>query len=171
MKITQAISLASFVVLVGCGVSSKTQVLSSNAPMVTSVGSISFSIAPAVRKRMEDNPGFQEAQLHTTIKDDLTRRKLLLPKSTQTLDVNVTDLRVRPGVAVYFGSVFSGKDFVVADVTVKDAEGKTLKSSNVNVTFGLAGWGSLGTAARNAQMYETFARHVAAVVDPSIPLE
>jgi hypothetical protein len=171
MKIILTVILASVLALAGCGISSKSKTLSSSASAATNVAGLSMKISDAARIRMRDNPGFKEDQLQSAITGDLTKRKLLLPSSTQTLDVNVTDLRVRNGAAVYFAGVFAGNDFVVADVIVKDAAGKTVKSSQINVTFRLASWGSMGTAARNAQMYETFARHVAAVVDPSISVE
>ncbi len=171
MKTILTVILASVLALAGCGISSKSKTLSSNSSTATNVAGLSMKISDAARARMRDNPGFKEDQLQSTIKDDLTKRKLLLSSSKQTLDVNVTDLRVRNGAAVYFAGVFAGNDFVVADVIVKDAAGNILKSSQINVTFRLASWASLGTAARNAQMYETFARHVAAVVDPSISVE
>ena len=163
--------LAAALILGGCGTTSQTQALVQNSALAPEVGMLRVSLSEAARERLRDNEGFNQAQLETTLRNDLISRKLLKSASGQQLEVVVTDLRVRHGAAVYFGGPFSGKDHVVADVLVKDISGRVIKSAKVNVSFRLASIGSIGTDQRNAQMYELFARHVAAVVDPSIPAE
>ncbi len=172
MKLTHFLGFTALMLtLGGCGTSSQTRTLVSNAVVAPEVRSARIALSDSARQRFNDNPGFSQAQLEAALRNELSSRRLINPASRQTLDIVVTDLRVRHGAAVFFAGSFAGEDYLVADVSVKDQAGKVLKSVDLNVKFRLATLGNIGTAQRNEQMYAVFARRVAAVIDPSIPTE
>ena len=110
------------------------------------------------RKQLTDNVKFNPEALKGTIQRLLTARNLLDAGSLHTIDVEITDIRVRSNFAAVMFGFFAGSDSVIGNVHVKDANGRPLTRYEVSVSYALGGLAGGQDDARMGWLYEEFAK-------------
>jgi uncharacterized protein YfdQ (DUF2303 family) len=165
MKFTSvAIATVLTVSIVGCA-SNPTQTGSTSTPIATTptivatakpVKQIKFSIAPEGKQSVADNDSFVLADLEKVVNTDLASKSLLMATSSDTVDVQITKVKVKHGASSYFAGPFAGADEITAKVIIN---GATAKAQVISATFTSMGgiFGTNKTESRLAEMHKEFA--------------
>jgi hypothetical protein len=124
------------------------------------VKEIKFSIAPEGKASVAENDSFVLADFEKIINADLQNKNLINAQSTDSLDVQITKVRVKHGASAYFGGPLAGADEITAKVTLKGAAGKTEVVSATFTSFGGI-FGTNRTDSRLAAMNKEFGEKLA----------
>jgi hypothetical protein len=131
------------------------------APSTMMVNKVALSFTPAAQKELADNLKFNQNTLVDTVKRALEARKLLddqNPAATQTLEIQLTDIRVRSNFNAFMWGFMAGADRVRGDVILRDPAGKDLNRFSVYADYALGGLAGAQDEARMSWLYEKFAQ-------------
>jgi hypothetical protein len=130
-------------------------------PSATVVNKVKLSFTPDAEKKLADNLKFNQNTLVDTVKRALDARKLLDEKAgaqAQTLEIQLTDIRVRSNFSAVMWGFMAGSDRVKGDVTLRDAAGKDVNHFSVFADYALGGIAGAQDEARMGWLYEKFAQ-------------
>ncbi len=131
------------------------------APATTLVNKVTLSFTPEAQKKLADNLKFNQNTLLDTVKRALDARKLLDEKGAaagQTLEIQLTDIRVRSNFSAFMWGFMAGADRVKGDVIMRDAVGRESNRFSVYADYALGGLGGAQDEARMSWLYEKFAQ-------------
>ena len=123
---------------------------------------VTLSRNEAAPAKLRDNPGFEEWRLHDAVKRVLDAQGLLAKTpdpALPTIEIVVTDIRVRSGFSAFMFGVMAGNDSITGDVIARDGAGKEVQRFNVSASYALGGAAS-GNAMRMGWLYDAFAKEV-----------
>jgi hypothetical protein len=142
--------------------STSSQPASAQAAVATAkpVKQIKFSIAPEGKQSVADNDSFVLADLESAVNADLASKSLLNATSQDTVEVQITKVKVKHGASAYFAGPFAGADEITATVILN---GAASKAKIVSATFTSMGgvFGTNKTDSRLAAMHKEFAEKLA----------
>jgi hypothetical protein len=122
------------------------------------LGNIVVTYSEDARKKLSDNSAFNDKDFKLQMQKTLSAAKLISdnvnPKQP-TLNVEVTNIRVRSIANRMMLGFLSGADYVMGDVTVKDVSGKTLDAFQISTDHYESY--TVGTTNVLSWIYETFA--------------
>jgi hypothetical protein len=135
------------------------------AAMAPVVSRVNVTLSNEARSLVASGNGiFNQDALRGQIERLLMARDLVKPDAGQTLDVVVTNFRVRNSFnAIMFGFM-AGSDKLEGTLTIRDGAGNTLKKSMVEASYALGGLAGGQDASRMNWLYDEFAKHTAAEV-------
>ena len=109
------------------------------------------------QSKLADNQNFSRDRLYERINSTLSNSQYLQIQqinSSLTMDIVITDLRVRSGVTAIMFGFLAGADSITGQVYVKDGD-KVIDNFEVDITFAMGG--VMGdTDTRMAWMYDSF---------------
>jgi hypothetical protein len=128
--------------------------------MAKPVKQIKFSIAPEGKQSVAENDSFVLADLEKVVNADLASKSLLSATSQDTIDVQITKVKVKHGASAYFAGPLAGADEITANVTFN---GVASNKQVVSATFTSMGgiFGTNKTESRLAAMHKEFAEKIA----------
>jgi hypothetical protein len=125
------------------------------------LGNIVVTYSEDARKKLSDNSAFNDKDFKLQMQKTLSAAKLISdnvnPKQP-TLNVEVTNIRVRSIANRMMLGFLSGADYVMGNVTVKDVSGKTLDAFQISTDHYESY--TVGTTNVLSWIYETFADDV-----------
>jgi hypothetical protein len=124
------------------------------------VKQIKFSIAPEGKQSVTENDSFSLSDLEKFVNTELASKNLLNATSQDTLEVQITKVKVKHGASSYFAGPFAGADEITANVIMS---GAVAKAQVVSATFTSMGgvFGTNKTESRLAAMHKEFAEKLA----------
>ena len=124
---------------------------------------VTLTVSDAARSQLASNPGFNQGHLLSTVKRKLEARSLLAAApdpSLPTIDVVITDVRVRSNFSAVFWGFMAGSDILAGDVIARNHDGKELQRFSVNTSYALGGFAGGQDSTRMNWLYESFANEL-----------
>jgi hypothetical protein len=122
---------------------------------------VTISLSKEAQAKLTDNLKFDQQRLLSTVRRALEAKGLLASApdpSLPTIQIVVTDIRVRSSfTAVMFGFM-AGSDLIDGDVIARDASGKELQRFSVSASYALGGLAGGQDESRMGWLYEAFAQ-------------
>ena len=125
------------------------------------LGNIVVTYSEDARKKLSDNSAFNDKDFKLQMQKTLSAAKLISDNvnlKQPTLNVEVTNIRVRSIANRMMLGFLSGADYVMGNVTVKDVSGKTLDAFQISTDHYESY--TVGTTNVLSWIYETFADDV-----------
>jgi hypothetical protein len=125
---------------------------------------VNVGATPEMQRSLTDNLSFDMERLRTAVRNAVAAKGVLATDgaaSQPTVDVTLTDFRLRSTAAAIIGGIFAGTDYANGDVVVKDPGGRELQRFAVNVSYGLGGLGGGQEQTRLTWLFDTFGQRVA----------
>ena len=148
--------------VLGCSSAVKRDGLSGEAAIRQTAGlrysAVNVYLNDQARKQLIDNVKFDPEALKGTVHRLLMARNLLDAGSAHTIDIEITDIRVRSHFAAVMFGFFAGSDSVIGNVHVKGANGRPLIRYEVSASYALGGLAGGQDDARMGWLYEEFAK-------------
>jgi hypothetical protein len=113
-------------------------------------------MSPDATKQLADNFQFNREELATFLRRRLEAKGLISATSTHQVQIVVTDIRVRSAIAAIMLGFMAGDDHVTGRVRVLDAQGRALRSFDVNATYALGGLAGGQDSMRMNWLYDKF---------------
>ena len=137
---------------------SSDQVKVSKANPITAV---SISLTDDAKLKQEDNSGFSKEGLLASIKAALVKNELFSDKGNNlSLDVVVTDFRMRSTFSAMTFGFLAGNDSISGDAALKDKSGKEVDKFGVNTSYAMGGLLGGIDDVRTGWLYDAFANEV-----------
>ena len=160
-KLTQAwrgLALAAVVgLLAGCAGTIKQDArVNGDVSRVEGVAQVVAVMSPEALKLQPGNPQFSRDELANFLRRRLESKGLVAPAATHRVEVLVTDIRVRSGVAAIMLGFLAGEDRVTAKVRVLDPNGRALRSFEVKTTYAFGGLAGGQDGMRMNWIYDKF---------------
>jgi hypothetical protein len=135
---------------------------------VEGVGVVVARMSPDATKQLADNPQFNRDELAGFLRRKLEGKGLMAPSADHKIDIVVTDIRVRSGVAAIMLGFLAGDDHVNGVVRVMDASGTPLRSFEVKATYSFGGLAGGQDGMRMNWLYDKFSELAAAELEKVI---
>ena len=123
--------------------------------------SLTVTLNSDAQKKLADNENFSRDKLYDKINSTLLTNQYLQAQqnnSSLTMEVVITNLRVRSGVAAIMLGFLAGADSITGQIYVKDNQ-KILDNFEVDISYAFGG--AMGdTDTRMAWMYESFSNKI-----------
>lgn len=177
MSIFQKVSCLTLVILFATGCASsvnrntasikeeKVQIQSTQG-----ISKVTLELNSKAKEKLADNSNFSSDALLKKINSTLQANQYIRPGiiTNTTVEITVTNIRVRTGVSAIVLGVLAGADYITGDVAIKEG-GKLIDKFEVDVNFA---WGGVlgDTDTRMNWMYESFANKMTEEVKRLIPL-
>lgn len=117
---------------------------------------VNLNLNQDAKNKLSDNLKFNPEQLKATLARALEAKSMIRPDGEYTIDVIITDLRVRSNfTAVAFGFL-AGADSVTGTVNILDKNTAPVKSFEVDANYALGGLAGGSDEARMGWIYEKF---------------
>ena len=126
-------------------------------------GQVAISLTADAQKELVDNLKFDEEKLLYTVRRALEVKGVLTKDSDPALpsiEISVTDIRVRSNVAAVLLGFMAGDDRIKGDVIVYSPEHRELQRFGVSASYALGGLAGGQDEARMGWLYESFAKRV-----------
>lgn len=120
------------------------------------VTQVTALMSPDATKQLADNFQFNREELATFLRRRLEAKGLISASSTHQVQIVVTDIRVRSAIAAIMLGFMAGDDHVTGRVRVLDAQGRALRSFDVNATYALGGLAGGQDSMRMNWLYDKF---------------
>jgi hypothetical protein len=165
MKLTtQVLLIAALLFLVGCAsnVNRNTSSVKEEKFQVIqfkSFKSVSLDLDVNAKVKHQDNTNFSPDELLSKIKLTLLANEYLKTEnnnSNLSVEVVITNVRVRSGAAAILLGFFAGADYITGNIFVKDGD-KVLDKFEVDISYAWGGVAGGDTNTRMVWMYESFA--------------
>lgn len=124
---------------------------------------VTVSMSKNAQEQQADNLKFDQARLLDTVKRMLNSKNLLAKTpdaSLPTIEIVVTDIRVRSGFSAVMFGFMAGDDHVNGEVVARDQSGRELQRFEVSASYALGGLAGGQDEARMSWLYETFAQEM-----------
>lgn len=143
--------------LVGCAGSIKQDSrVQGDVSRLEGVTQVVAMMSPDATKQLADNFQFNREELATFLRRRLEAKGLISASSTHQVQIVVTDIRVRSAIAAIMLGFMAGDDHVTGRVRVLDAQGRALRSFDVNATYALGGLAGGQDSMRMNWLYDKF---------------
>ena len=151
----------------GACASSATRMNSANAAqqpvaVMKTAKSVTIWLNDDAKKLVADNVKFNPETLRSTVERTLQAQSLLKADAAQTMDIEVTNFRVRSAFSAVMFGFMAGNDNIEGIVTVKGPGGVVLQQSKVKASYALGGLAGGQDESRMSWLYEEFSKHAAA---------
>ncbi|MER2541308.1 MAG: DUF4410 domain-containing protein [Azonexus sp.] len=148
--------------LIGCASGVTRQAQNAEKPQLTTerIGKVVVTLTPEAERKVADNQGFSTEQLASVIKNEIGNRKMIDSASATTLDVEVTDFRVRSTFSAVMFGFMAGNDNVTGKVQLRGPNGDT-EPFEVSASYALGGLAGGQDGSRMGWLYGQFAKLVA----------
>ncbi len=123
---------------------------------------VTLTLSKEAQAKLTDNLKFDQEKLLSTVRRALDAKGLLAKTpdgSLPTIEIVVTDLRVRSNFSAIMFGFMAGNDTIAGDVIARDPSGKELQRFSVSASYALGGLAGGQDDARMGWLYETFAQH------------
>lgn len=142
----------------GSATQNGTQVKVSKSNPITAV---SVSLTDEAKLKQDDNAGFSKDGLLASIKAALVKNELFSDQgSNLSLDVVVTDFRMRSTFAAMMLGFLAGNDSIDANAAIKDKSGVEVDRFGVSASYAMGGLvGGIGDV-RTGWLYDSFSNEV-----------
>jgi hypothetical protein len=135
------------------------------------IKSLTVKLDSKAQQKLADNLNFSDQKLYDKINLILTSGNYLQTKNANaklTIDVVVTNIRVRSAATALILGIFAGADYITGQVYLKDGD-KVIDIFEVDITYALSG--SMGdTNTRMDWMYESFATKILEELKKLMPI-
>lgn len=124
------------------------------------VEDVTISLSAEAQKKHAKNLKFSAHELKDTVHRALESQQLVSESESElpTVDILVTNMRVRSNFSAVAFGFFAGADAIEGDVSVKDSSGKVLNQFTVSTSYALGGLAGGQDSARMGWLYEEFAK-------------
>lgn len=120
-------------------------------------GGISVSLSEDMTSKLSGNLTFNTDEFKNTVKNTLQDGGLISPTSEYSINILLTDIRIRSIFnAVMFGFM-AGNDHLIGTITITDKNKKVLKSFEVSASYALGGLAGGQDSMRMSWLYQKFA--------------
>jgi len=126
--------------------------------------SVNVELSKEVQDELGDNILFRQGELKAALDQWLSANNLLDPKSKNTIDVLVTDIRARSNFAAVMFGFFAGGDIIEGKVTPQIVDGPPIPSFEISATYALGGTAGGDDFARMHWLYDEFGKLSAATI-------
>lgn len=130
------------------------------APIEPRVGRLELRLSGEAQKMAADNPVFSVDQLRSTLERTLRERGVLVAGHPQVLEIELVRLRARSTGAAVWAGAFAGTDQVAGNIVLRGADGRALRSFNVDASYGLGGVAGIESTRMN-WLYDRFSTDTA----------
>jgi hypothetical protein len=124
---------------------------------------VTLSLDKNAQAQISGEARFSRDRLLSTVKSALEARGLLAQSpdaSLPTIEIVVTDVRVRSSFSAVMFGFMAGDDRIVGDMIARDSAGKELQRFSVSASYALGGFGGGQDEARMGWLYQTFAKEL-----------
>lgn len=124
------------------------------------VRAVTISVTGKAKDNLAENLKFNQNILLDHIKRALEARELLNAAEGQalpTLDVTITEVRVRSNFNAVMWGFMAGSDHIKGDITLRAADGTETDRFTISASYGLGGLAGGRDEARMGWLYEKFA--------------
>jgi hypothetical protein len=148
---------AALALLAGCaGTIRQDARVQGDVSRIEGVAVVVARMSPDAARQQADNPQFSRDELASYLRRKLESRNLVAPAANHKVDIVVTDIRVRSGVAAIMLGFLAGDDHVNGVVRVMDADDRPLRSFEVKATYSWGGVGGGQDTVRLTWLYDKF---------------
>jgi hypothetical protein len=123
---------------------------------------VTLTLSKEAQAKLSDNLKFDQERLLATVRRAMEAKGLLAKTpdgSLPTIEIVVTDIRVRSSFSAVMFGFMAGSDSLAGDVVARDPSGKELQRFAVSASYALGGIAGGMDDARMNWLYETFAQH------------
>jgi hypothetical protein len=123
---------------------------------------VTISLSKEAQTKLAENLKFDQQKLLATVRRALEAKNLLAKTpdaSLPTIEIIVTDLRVRSNFSAVMWGFMAGNDSITGEVVARDPSGRELQRFAVSAAYALGGLAGGQDDARMGWLYETFAQH------------
>jgi outer membrane murein-binding lipoprotein Lpp len=174
-KLFVAASISILAALTGCvsGVKrydSASDTAGIHASAAKQLRNVSLSLNKEAQAKISDNMKFDPDALLAVVRGALTAKNMIAKDddaSLPSLEILLTDIRVRSTFSAVLLGVMAGADTVTGDVMLKDSNGAELKKYEVSASYALGGVAGVIDEVRVGWLYDKFAEHTVAELDLS----
>jgi uncharacterized protein YceK len=154
------IAIISFIsIFAGCASGTKQTAGSEDMKLTSAkVTQVQISLTDEAKKLVSDNANFSVTGLKAAIEDQLKALDLLKTDAGQVMEVTLKSFRARSAFSAIAFGFMAGNDNIVGVMTIKDAAGKVLKSTEINASYALGGIAGGMTETRMGWLYGEFAK-------------
>jgi len=147
----------------GCGTVTHRDAADLDKPRVQiqKIGEVEVSIAPEAYEKVAEYEKFSIDELRRAVVSELAKKNVLivdpdLPK----MKVEVTNFRIRSGMAAVWFGVLAGRDNLAGNIVVLNAQGEEMDIFEVSTSYM---WGGTlgGSYDRISYLYKKFAENLA----------
>lgn len=121
---------------------------------------ITISLTSEASQKLGDNLKFNQNELLDHVKRALEANKLYVAKAVKpgmTMEVVITDIRVRSNFSAIMFGFMAGNDAVKGDIVIKNPKGQEVDRFEVSASYALGGIAGGVDSARMSWLYENFA--------------
>jgi hypothetical protein len=124
-------------------------------------GRLELRLSGEAQKMAADNPVFSVDQLRQTLERTLRERGVLVAGHPQVLEIELLRLRARSTGAAVWAGAFAGSDQVAGNIVLRAADGRALRSFNVDASYGFGGLAGGAESVRMNWLYDRFSTDTA----------
>ncbi|EQA47287.1 hypothetical protein LEP1GSC050_0539 [Leptospira broomii serovar Hurstbridge str. 5399] len=119
---------------------------------------VNLSFEEAADKEIKEGNYFKSEEFLNYFKQELSNKGVLLAKAKETIEIKITEARIRSlGVAIWLGT-FAGPDRIKGDVTVKNSKGEVIDTIKISVAYALGGFVGGQNKNRIGYLYSEFTK-------------
>jgi hypothetical protein len=118
---------------------------------------VKVELTPEAQGKLSDNIQFQAEQLQSNVQKRLSADGLWASDQPYHIEVVVKDIRVRSTFSAVMWGFMAGDDHIVGDVSVLDADNRSIYRFQVAASYALGGFGGGQDGMRMNWLYERFA--------------
>lgn len=141
------------------------QIQSANYRTEKGINKVTLELNSVAKEKLVENLKFNPDQLRSIIVRGLEARNVIRSEGDYTVDVVITDIRVRSSFAAVAFGFMAGADSVKGTVTVHDQNHNPVKSFEVEASYALGGIGGLDDSRMN-WLYEKFSEKTLKELSP-----
>jgi Domain of unknown function (DUF4410) len=122
---------------------------------------VTVSMSKNAQAQLADNIKFDQERLLAIVKRALSAKELLaktLDPELPTIEIVVTDIRVRSSFSVVVFGFMAGDDHLNGEVIARDKTGRELQRFQVSASYALGGLAGGQDETHMGWLYETFAQ-------------
>jgi len=131
------------------------------APIEPRAGRLELRLSGEAQKMAAENPVFSVDQLRQNRERTLRERGVLVAGHPQVLEIELVGLRARSTGAAVWAGAFAGTDQVAGNVVLRGADGRALRTFNVDASYGFGGLAGGAESVRMNWLYDRFSTDTA----------
>jgi hypothetical protein len=121
------------------------------------VGDVTIAVSGKAKEQLAENLKFNQDTLLDHVKRAIQAKDLLGSGALPTLEITVTDVRVRSNFSAVMWGPMAGSDHITGDVVIRGHDGQQIDKFSVSASYALGGLAGGQDEARMGWLYEKFA--------------